>query len=160
MSFFLNIKDIENLCYDYAKTHFGKYEPIPPFNDRYPEKLETALAITSREIGGVLMYKSLYEQAAVLFYEMIKLHPFVNGNKRIAFVSLVFFLFLNGVFLDADNVILYKKSKKVADSDPKSRKEIVAMLLKFIANNSTPFDLAKTLHEYRNNIIRSKKKAV
>jgi len=92
MSLFLNIQDIEEVCYEFAKRYLTFDEEIPEFQSRYEGKLETALRIPQKTIGGKLMYQTLHGQAAVLFYEMIKLHPFLNGNKRIALVSLNVFL--------------------------------------------------------------------
>lgn len=41
-------------------------------------------------------YKDLVEMAAALFESLIKNHPFVDGNKRVAFFSTDVFLRLNG----------------------------------------------------------------
>ena len=41
-------------------------------------------------------YPELTEMAAALFESLIKNHPFVDGNKRVAFFSCDIFLRLNG----------------------------------------------------------------
>ena len=41
-------------------------------------------------------YKSLAEMAAAMFESLIKNHPFVDGNKRVAFFSTDVFLRMNG----------------------------------------------------------------
>ncbi len=140
MTLTLSVKDIENVCYEYAKTHFSKYEPIPPFEKRYPGKLESALEIAFKEINGKPIYKSLFEKAGALFYEMNKLHPFLNGNKRIAFVTLMFFLFLNGKFIKTESLDLYKLSITIANSVPEKRKQIINKLTNFIRENTIDFD--------------------
>ncbi len=41
-------------------------------------------------------YKNLTEMAAAMFESLIKNHPFVDGNKRVAFFATDVFLRLNG----------------------------------------------------------------
>jgi len=41
-------------------------------------------------------YHSLFEMAAALFESLIKNHPFVDGNKRVAFFATDVFLRMNG----------------------------------------------------------------
>lgn len=43
----------------------------------------------------------LAELAAAYGFGLVTKHPFVDGNKRVAFVSMYVFLALNGVELDA-----------------------------------------------------------
>lgn len=46
---------------------------------------------------------SLHELAASLAYGLAKNHPFIDGNKRTAFLCAYAFLGLNGFELDADD---------------------------------------------------------
>lgn len=45
---------------------------------------------------------SIFEMAAALGFGIVKNHPFVDGNKRTAFLSAYVFLGLNGWSLEAD----------------------------------------------------------
>lgn len=45
---------------------------------------------------------SVYELAAALAHGLVKNHPFIDGNKRVAFLCAYVFLGLNGAQLDAD----------------------------------------------------------
>ncbi len=45
---------------------------------------------------------TLYELASALAYGLAKNHPFIDGNKRTAFLCAYTFLGLNGAELDAD----------------------------------------------------------
>ena len=45
---------------------------------------------------------TLFELAAALEYGLVKNHPFVDGNKRTAFLCVYAFLGINGIELDAD----------------------------------------------------------
>ncbi|RDI54356.1 type II toxin-antitoxin system death-on-curing family toxin [Nocardia mexicana] len=49
---------------------------------------------------GVDPYPSLPEKAAALLHSLTTSHPFVDGNKRIAFVATDVFLQLNGMCFD------------------------------------------------------------
>ena len=87
----LTIEDIEFLAHSLAIELMGWDEPIPPFRTRYPDKLESCLNTISQTFGGKELYPSLAEKAAVLFYLLIKNHPFQNGNKRVAVTALLVF---------------------------------------------------------------------
>jgi death-on-curing protein len=47
---------------------------------------------------------SLYELAAAIGWGLVKNHPFVDGNKRTAFVVMAVFLKVNGIDLIAPEV--------------------------------------------------------
>lgn len=49
-------------------------------------------------------YKDLAEMAAALFESLIMNHPFVDGNKRVAFFATDIFLRLNGYKLKVDAI--------------------------------------------------------
>lgn len=69
-------------------------EPLPPFQTRYPGKLESCLMLPFQTFDGKALYKHLTRKAAVLFYSVIKNHPFANGNKRMAvMLTQVFLIF-------------------------------------------------------------------
>ncbi len=50
---------------------------------------------------GVDPYPTLLEKAAALLHSLTTSHPFMDGNKRVAFVTTDVFLKLNGVRFDA-----------------------------------------------------------
>src|SRR5690606_35843318 len=93
-----------------------KTEPMPDFSTRYPGKLESCLAQAFQSFGGKHLHHTLTKRAAVLFYLIIKNHPFLNGNKRMAVTFTLVFLFINGKFIDADPRNLYKIACRVANS--------------------------------------------
>ena len=133
---FLTLKDVRDICYVYAKTHLTHDEPIPSFDTRYREKLEAVLASPQTQINGGFVHSSMSRQAAVLFYEMIKQHPFLNGNKRIACVSLMVFLSLNDTWLKTSWRELYDIAVTVATSRSDNRKGMLQLLTDFIQNNA------------------------
>lgn len=58
--------------------------------------LESAVFRMRASFGGVDLYKNIFEQAATLFESLCRNHPFLDGNKRTAFVAVVTFLEING----------------------------------------------------------------
>ncbi len=132
---YLSVEDVKNICFEYAKAHLTYDEPLPSFETRYLDKLETALFAPQRTIGGTSVYPTMHAQAAVLFYEMVKLHPFLNGNKRIACVSLMTFLALNSMWIKTGWRKLYDIAVSVANSRTENREGILGLLTEFIKNN-------------------------
>lgn len=128
----ISIEKIKYLAYELAVKTMSWSEPIPEFNTRYPNILESCLATPFQKYGGKELYQGLIAKAAILFYLLIKNHPFQNGNKRIAITSLFIFLYLNKKWLKVDNTELYNFSVWVAQSPPKLKNETVKAVEKFI----------------------------
>ncbi len=59
---------------------------------REPSLLHAAVARPFATNGGADLYPSDFEKAAALFHSLIKSHPFLDGTKRTAFASTVYFL--------------------------------------------------------------------
>jgi death-on-curing protein len=64
--------------------------------------LDSALHAPRAGFGDTDLYGSLEEKAAVLCVRIAKNHPLPDGNKRLAWMSMVVFLELNHVELDVD----------------------------------------------------------
>ena len=64
--------------------------------------LESCLAQPRMTFDGRDLYPSLNEKAAALCFSIVTNHPFVDGNKRVAHLSMECFLVLNGYELIAD----------------------------------------------------------
>lgn len=107
-------------------------EPIPEFNTRYPNILESCVNVPFQKYGGKDLYKSLEAKAAILFYLFIKNHPFQNGNKRIAITTLLLFLFINKKWIEIDKTVLYNTAVWVAQSPPDAKEEVVNFIVKFV----------------------------
>jgi len=61
--------------------------------------------------------KDLYSLGSVLFTELIRTRPFMDGNKRTAVVALELFLEQNGVSLTTTNDALYRLALGVAKGE-------------------------------------------
>ena len=64
--------------------------------------LESALAMPRATMFGELLHQTIHEQAAAYLFHLVKNHPFVDGNKRVAFFATDVFLRLNGWKLRVD----------------------------------------------------------
>jgi death-on-curing protein len=58
--------------------------------------LQSALARPQASFGGQDLYPTVFEKAAALLESLVMNHPFVDGNKRVAWESLDLTLALNG----------------------------------------------------------------
>jgi len=63
---------------------------------RDPGLLDSALAQPKITVGGKFVHKTLFDKAAAYGFHVRKNHPFVDGNKRVAFVLMDIFLQKNG----------------------------------------------------------------
>jgi len=128
----ITIKEVEYVAFVLAKETLSFTEPIPEFSTRYPNILESCLASPFQSFSGKSLYPSVYHKAGVLFYLMIKNHPFQNGNKRIAMTTLLVFLHLNGKWIKVDSQELYNFTVWVASSPAKLKDETVLAVEKFV----------------------------
>lgn len=128
----LTITEIEYVAHSLAKELMTWNEPIPDFGTRFPNILESCLVVPFQKFGGKNAYKGFLGKAAILFYLMIKNHPFQNGNKRIAIATVLYFLYKNKKWLSLDNQELYNFAVWVAESNPKVKDAAVAAIQKFI----------------------------
>jgi prophage maintenance system killer protein len=128
----ITVADVEYLAFRLAKEHLAFDEPIPDFSTRFPHILESCLLTPFQTFSGKPLYPSHVTKASVLFYLMIKNHPFQNGNKRIAMTTLLVFLLLNGRWIRADSQELYNFTVWVAQSPSGLKDQVVDAIQKFI----------------------------
>lgn len=133
----ISVDEIQYIAFSLAKELMSGGEPIPDFETRYPNKLEACVALPFQTWGKKFLYKGLISKASILFYSIIKNHPFQNGNKRIAVTTTLVFLAKNKHWLKADNQKLYNLAKWVAESDPLFREETIQSIEKFLRVNLT-----------------------
>ena len=128
----LTIAEVEYIAFYLAKKFMEWGEPIPDFSTRFPNILESCLITPLFSFGGKSVYKGIVGKAAMLFYLMIKNHPFQNGNKRIAMTTLMYFLYKNKRWLRVDEREFYNFAKWIAESSPKFKEETLKAVQKFI----------------------------
>ena len=133
MTRWLDVEDIRLGSFELAITHpWDGGEPIPSFDTRFPGILESCLYTPQQCFGDQELYPTLIDKASILFYLLNKNHPFQNGNKRVALLSLLLFLYLNGKWLRTGITDLYNLSVLVAASPPEQMNEYLACINSFI----------------------------
>lgn len=111
-----------------------KKEASGLFGDEIAKKFESIVANLYQTFGGKELYRSIEEKSAHLLYFVIKDHPFVDGNKRIASVLFIYFLKRNHYLLKQngepkinDNALV-AVALLIATSEPRE-KEIMIKLI-------------------------------
>lgn len=61
-----------------------------------PSNIDISVEAPKRKISGIDIFNTLIEKAAVLMWNILKLHPFVDGNNRTGLAATSLFLELNG----------------------------------------------------------------
>lgn len=128
----VTIAEVEQIAYDLAKELMSWNGPILKFDTRFPGVLESSLTIPFQKFGDKFLYKTFLDRAAILFYLMIKNHPFRNGNKRIAMTTLFYFLHKNERWMKVDNQELYNFARWVADSNAKLKDAAIEGIKTFL----------------------------
>jgi len=128
----ITVKDVEYIAFRLAKELLEFDEPIPNFSTRFPNILESCLSVPFAEFFGKKFYPSVISKASILFYLMIKNHPFQNGNKRIAITTLFVFLYKNRKWLKVDTYELYNFTVWIASSPAELKNEVVKAIESFL----------------------------
>ena len=87
---------------------------------------------------GEELYKRTEEKAANFLYLTVKNHAFIDGNKRIAATMFIYFLnYYNMLYKDnalvIDNNTLTALTLLIAESNPKEKDLITALIMNFLA---------------------------
>ena len=128
----ITLKEVEYIAFKLAREMLSYSEPIPDFSTRFPNVLESCLAVPFQSFSRKALYPGLVSKASILFYLVIKNHPFQNGNKRIAMTVLFVFLHKNNKWLKVDTQELYNFTVWVAQSPSTVKDETVKATEKFL----------------------------
>jgi death-on-curing family protein len=132
--FVLKYEDAVNVISEIKKNLVARKEASDLFGQENSDKFKGILGSIYQTFNRKELYHSLEEKSAHLLYFIIKDHPFVDGNKRIASFLFVY-------FLDKNN-FLYRKTgeKKINDnaltalalliavSDPKEKDKLIKII--------------------------------
>lgn len=92
--------------------------------------LRSALARPKMTFGGQDLYPTLFDKVAVLGESLIKNHPFVDGNKRLAFEAMDIILKMNGYKLTASEDEMYNFTLAIA-TNKMGKKDIAKWLERY-----------------------------
>jgi death-on-curing family protein len=128
----LRIEEIKYLAHRLAIDTMNWNEPIPEFETRYPHVLESCIATPFQKFERKSLYTGISGKGAILFYLLIKNHPFQNGNKRLAVTSLLVFLYKNNKWLKVSGKELYNLAVWVAESPAFAKNQMIDSIDTFI----------------------------
>ena len=108
------------------------------FGREKDESLRGCLGAVMQSFDGRDLYPSREEKAAHLLYFLVKNHPFVDGNKRIAAAFFLWFMEKNRILYRADGSrhiadnALVAMTLMIAESDPKQKDILTKMVVNLI----------------------------
>lgn len=96
-----------------------KMDPVEPPGVKNIDALESAVSRQLVGHGDWLKYDTPFNNCATLVFGIIKNHPFHNGNKRVAFLTMLKHLFENGYVMrpDVKHDLIYKFLVALADKN-------------------------------------------
>ena len=97
-----NADAVEEIHFELAKLFEAENDPISPVGVKSRQMLESACERPNTGIGGIDKYETLETKLAALFHSLTKNHPFHNGNKRTAIVSILTTLHRNDRRLESN----------------------------------------------------------
>jgi len=80
------------------------------FGNEKDDSFKSSIGQIYQTFGGVELYPSVEEKAAMLLYLVTKNHSFSDGNKRIAAMLFLWFMHNNGILYGADG------TKRISDN--------------------------------------------
>lgn len=111
---YLTADEIERIHYQIAQDFKDTPDPIAPAGVRNAELLASAAGRPATGLGEYRKYPTVEMAAAALTHSVIHNHPFYNGNKRTALVSMLSFMDENGLTLTSSQDELFKWTVRVA----------------------------------------------
>jgi len=91
-----------NEILDLYREQIGRFGGFCAVRDN--NALLSIVANPRREFAGQELYPTISSKAAILVFSIIKNHPFVDGNKRTAYICGRIFLRLNGYDLTCEHI--------------------------------------------------------
>jgi death-on-curing family protein len=120
------IKFIQNLPFYERSANFGRERS---------DSFKGIVAGLYQTFGGHELYESTEEKAANLLYQIVKDHPFFDGNKRSAAALFIYFLSKNGSWR-VDSGTLAAMTLMVALSKPAEKDIMVKLVMNLLNLNS------------------------
>lgn len=112
------------------------------FGNEKDKSFKSSISTIYQTFGGVDLYPSIEEKAAMLLYLVIKNHSFSDGNKRIAAFLFLWFLENNDILYKYDgsklieNNTLVALTLMVAESKTEEKDVIIKVIINLINRNN------------------------
>jgi prophage maintenance system killer protein len=127
---------------DAIKQLRDQYEAPELFGREKDDSFQGSLVSVFQTFEGKDLYPSIEEKAANLLYFLVRNHPFVDGNKRIAAFMFLWFLDINGYLYEAGggqrlaNNALVALTLMVAESKPFHKDVMIKLIINLINKNN------------------------
>jgi prophage maintenance system killer protein len=92
----------------------GKFDSSDLFANEKDQSFKSSMNTIYQTFGGIDLYPSVEEKAAMLLYLVVKNHSFSDGNKRIAAFLFLWFLEKNGILYKENGLRLIENNTLVA----------------------------------------------
>lgn len=129
-------KQTWELTYDEARKFLDELRISERFNDNFAqersEHFKGIVAGIYQTFGGEDVYPSVQEKAANLLYQVVKDHPFFDGNKRSAAALFIYFLAKNKVLRNINSNTLAATTLLTALSKPEEKDQIILLIRNFL----------------------------
>jgi len=110
----LSEEEVEAIHWELVRDFAQDADPIDPPGVRSPDLLASAVFRQHTALGEQTKYPTVEMAAAALFHAIVHDHPFFNGNKRTALVSMLVLLDENGVMPTCDEDELFQLVLRLA----------------------------------------------
>lgn len=134
--------DKENwqLTYGEAREFLDTLKVDESFGDNFAhersEQFKGVVAGLYQTFGGDELYSSVQEKAANLLYQVVKDHPFLDGNKRSAAALFIYFLARNKSLRNINSNALTAITLMTALSQPSEKEQIILLIRNFLEEQS------------------------
>lgn len=118
--------------------------------------LESAAGRPFQTALGTEIHKGLFAKGAALFHSLITNHPFGDGNKRTAVLSLELFLIANGQLLLTSQSDMYNLAISTASAGERqaSQDDVLNVIANAIRQDSATLRQIGSVKAYRNLYIQ------
>ena len=120
----------------------GKFGESDLFANEKDDSFKSSIGQIYQTFGGIDLYPSIEEKAAMLLYLVVKNHSFSDGNKRIAAMLFLWFMEKNGILYREDGTkriadnTLVALTLMIAESRPEEKDIMVKVLVNLINRNN------------------------
>lgn len=110
----LSESEVEGIHEELVRDFAQDADPIDPPGVRSKDLLSSAVFRQHTSLGDASKYPTVEMAAAALFFAIVHDHPFHNGNKRTALVSMLVLLDENGVMATCDEDAVFQLVLRLA----------------------------------------------
>lgn len=127
------------LTYNDARNFLDILKNIEGFNDNFASErsdhIKGIVAGLYQTFDSNELYESVEEKAANLLYQVVKDHPFFDGNKRSGAALFIYFLAKSGIKHDINSNGLAAITLMTALSNPSEKDQIILLIRNFLVSS-------------------------